>query len=213
MSARPSHRTRQLKHQDLSKSKSKPITVKQETAVTIIKLSASPSPDLGSGHGWEHPNELPILDATNWSQGQIMKELITTAFFVPGRTARPRTYFVEIICADGSSTVVPQAYRVPLMFVCHFLWESIRLVLRTGEWEQFKIGILHVGRILRRFTEQARAEMEDGGVARAWRCPEMDRLLVRYRLGWLISDHNHLKEFWEMYGEAEYRKDPVKKGE
>lgn len=51
------------------------------------------------------------------------------------------------------------------------------------------------------------------GMARMWRCEMFDRVLVRYKLGWLISEPSQLREFWENFGDEEYRKDPVKTGE
>ena len=39
-------------------------------------------------------------------------------------------------------TYLPRGYRIPLMFVAKFQWESLRLVLTSerpeGEWEEFK---------------------------------------------------------------------------
>lgn len=40
------------------------------------------------------------------------------------------------------ATYLPRGYRIPLMFVAKFQWESLRLVLTSerpeGEWDEFK---------------------------------------------------------------------------
>ncbi|KAK0440866.1 uncharacterized protein EV420DRAFT_1752646 [Desarmillaria tabescens] len=202
----PIHRLRQKKmqkYQTASIVKSEP---KEEPADTIIHLrSPSPPKDLG----WDHPNELDYRDASGWSKDDIIKHLVTHSFSVPGRTHRSK--WATITSADGSTTVVPNVYRIPLMFVGEFMWSSLRLVLGDDkEWAEFKTGILHVSRLCKAFLDEVRRAMSEEGIGRSWRCAMFDRALVRYRMGWLLSHPKYLKEFWEMYGEEEYRKDAVK---
>ncbi|KAF8880382.1 hypothetical protein CPB85DRAFT_435713 [Mucidula mucida] len=96
------------------------------------------------------------------------------------------------------------------MFVANFSWRSVYLVLQAGEWEDFKLGILHVGRVANAFLLEAREEAGQNGIGKMWRSEMFNRVLVRYRMGWLISDPKQLKEFWDLYGENEYRKDTIK---
>ncbi|KAK0191794.1 hypothetical protein F5146DRAFT_1050332 [Armillaria mellea] len=122
------------------------------------------------------------------------------SFSVPGRTHRSK--WATITSADGSTTVVPNVYRIPLMFVGEFMWSSLRLVLGDDkEWNEFKTGILHVSRLCKAFLDEVRRAMSEEGVGRSWRCATFDRALAAV---------SYLKEFWEMYGDDEYRKDAVK---
>ncbi|PBK91991.1 hypothetical protein ARMGADRAFT_1013739 [Armillaria gallica] len=202
----PSHRIRQKKTQKYQTApivKSEP---KEEQVDAIIHLhSPSPAKDLG----WDHPDELDYRDASAWSKDDIVKHLVTHSFSVPGRTHRSK--WATITSADGSTTVVPNVYRIPLMFVGEFMWSSLRLVLADDkEWSEFKTGILHVSRLCKAFLEEVRRAMSEEGVGRSWRCAVFDRALARYRMGWLLSHPRYLKEFWEMYGDEEYQKDAVK---
>ncbi|KAK0462147.1 hypothetical protein IW261DRAFT_1528598 [Armillaria novae-zelandiae] len=202
----PSHRIRQKKTQKYQTApivKSEP---REEQVDAIIHLhSPSPAKDLG----WDHPDELEYRDASAWSKDDIIKHLVTQSFSVPGRTHRSK--WATITSADGSTTVVPNVYRIPLMFVGEFMWSSLRLVLGDDkEWNEFKTGILHVSRLCKAFLDEVRRAMSEEGVGRSWRCATFDRALARYRMGWLLSHPRYLKEFWEMYGDEEYRKDAVK---
>ncbi|KAF8996377.1 hypothetical protein BDZ89DRAFT_1084213 [Hymenopellis radicata] len=183
----------------------------QEAVAIKVSSSSSPEPAAARGTSWSHPAELAYPDAAAWTTDSIMEYIITYSFSVPGRNVTgKRTYFSTILSADGTTTVIPSVYRIPLMFVANFLWRSVCLVLQAGEWEDFKLGILHVGRVANAFLLEAREEAGQKGIGKMWRSEMFNRVLVRYRMGWLISDPKQLKEFWELYGENEYRKDTIK---
>ncbi|KAK0460246.1 uncharacterized protein EV420DRAFT_1535792 [Desarmillaria tabescens] len=156
-------------------------------------------------HGWQNPAELNYIDASTMTNANIIEYLITHSFSVPPK----RNMWVTITSADGTTTVIPGGYRIPLLFAAHFQWTSLRLVLDSGEWDQFKSGILHISRMCDRFLEEARSALRRGMV-KGWRCPTFDRLLVRYRSYYLLSDPDSVKEFHEMYGEVEYASDALK---
>ncbi|KAK0452157.1 uncharacterized protein EV420DRAFT_1749962 [Desarmillaria tabescens] len=205
----PNHKRRNLKRRKYTTSpagkniKAEPKDEQIETAKLLHSLS--PPEDLG----WENPAELDYVDAKTWTKDEIVQHLITNSFSVPCRI--PRSKWATITLADGSTTVVPNAYRIPLMFVGEFMWSSLRLVLGDeGEWEEFKTGILHVSRLCEAFLREAKRAMGEEGMAIGWRCTTFDRVLVRYRMGWLLCEPGYLKEFWEMYGEEEYRKDAIR---
>ncbi|KAG7440684.1 uncharacterized protein BT62DRAFT_575631 [Guyanagaster necrorhizus] len=181
---------------------------KEEQLETTNHLLHSPLPP--PPQGWEHPAELDYLDASTWSKDDIIRHLITNSFSVPALV--PHSKWTTIItAAEGSTTMLPNSYRIPLMFVGEFMWFSLRLVLEDEkEWEKFKGGVLHVSRLCEAFLGEARRAMGSEGLGAAWRCAVFDRALVRYRWGCLFSDRKHLQLFWETYGEQEYRKDPVK---
>ncbi|KAF9011652.1 hypothetical protein BDZ89DRAFT_486022 [Hymenopellis radicata] len=219
--------------------------VKQEDADTPVpmKVSRTPTPEVISPttrrpsapisttyHA--HPAELPYLTTpSTWSKSRIMQFLLTHSFSIAPRPSH-RTYFTTVELANGDKVVIPSVYRVPLLFVGAFLWGSVKLVLQADEasglkkeWEEFRVGIVHVARVAEAFLEAAKTQgdvdageddlksKETKGMARMWRCEMFDRVLVRYKLGWLISDPDQLKEFWENYGDEEYAKDPVKTGQ
>ncbi|PBK68489.1 hypothetical protein ARMSODRAFT_958164 [Armillaria solidipes] len=207
--SRPNHKTRNLKrrkHASTPAAKSVKAEPKEEqTEIATLLHSPSPPKDFG----WENPAELDYLDASTWTKDDIVRHLITNSFSVPCRI--PHSKWATITMADGSTTVVPNAYRIPLMFVGEFLWSSLRLVLGDDdEWKEFKTGILHVSRLCEAFLKEAKRAMGEEGMGIGWRSPVFDRALARYRMGWLLSEPSYLKEFWEMYGEDEYRKDAIR---
>ncbi len=58
---------------------------------------------------------------------------------------------------QSMSMVVPNVYRIPLMFMGEFMWSSLRLVLADDkEWSEFKTGILHMLRHCKAFLEEVR---------------------------------------------------------
>ncbi|PBK58578.1 hypothetical protein ARMSODRAFT_967607 [Armillaria solidipes] len=200
--SRPNHRIRQNKTRKYSTTPVVKSELKEEQLDDIIPSNSLPRP---RELGWK---ELDYLDASSWSKDDIIKHLITNSFSVPGRTHRSK--WATITSADGSTTVVPNVYRIPLMFVGQFMWSSLRLVLGDEkEWGEFKTGILYVSRLCEAFLGEVRRAMSEG-IGRSWRCATFDRALTRYRMGWLLSEPKYLKEFWEMYGDEEYQKDPVK---
>ncbi|KAK0477870.1 hypothetical protein IW261DRAFT_1484299 [Armillaria novae-zelandiae] len=194
------------KHSSFPAGKTVKAEPKEEQAETASLLH---SPSLPRDFGWENPAELDYLDASTWTKEDIVRHLITNSFSVPCRI--PHSKWATIAMADGSTTVVPNPYRIPLMFVGEFLWSSLRLVLGDdGEWKEFKTGILHVSRLCEAFLKEAKQAMGEEGMGIGWRSPVFDRALARYRMGWLLSDPSYLKEFWEMYGEEEYQKDAIR---
>ncbi len=217
----PVHRTRQKKAQNYSSAHEVAVktTVKKEEPSDndgIPPLLRSPSPKFNDINGWRHPAELEYLEAVDWSKADVIKFLITHSFSVPGRPPH-RGRWTTIISGDGSTTVIPTPYRIPLMFAANFQWTSLQLVLsvdtkiRQKEWSEYKGGILHISRLCDALLCSARRSM-NVGMKRTWRCKTFDRALVRYRMGWLLSDPGKVQEFWDMYGDEEYGKDPVKLG-
>ncbi|KAK0482967.1 hypothetical protein EDD18DRAFT_1200387 [Armillaria luteobubalina] len=201
--SRPNHRTRQNK---LRKYPTAPVVKsepKQEQLDDIIPFYSYTAP---REFGWK---ELDYIDASSWSKSEVIKHLVTNSFSVPGRTHRSK--WATITVADGSTTIVPNVYRIPLLFVSQFMWSSLQLVLGDEmEWDKFKTGILYVSRLCEAFLAEVRRAMSEEGIGRSWRFATFDRALTRYRMGWLLSEPQYLKEFWEMYGDEEYQKDPVK---
>ncbi|KAK0191822.1 hypothetical protein F5146DRAFT_1037283 [Armillaria mellea] len=180
---RQTHRIRNIKRRKRASApagKSVKAEPKEEQTETA-KLLHSPSPP--KDFGWENPAELDYLDASTWTKDDIVRHLITNSFSVPSRVPHPK--WATITMADGSTTVIPNAYRIPLMFVGEFL-------------------------LCEAFLKDAKRAMGEEGMGIAWRSPVFDRALARYRMRWLLSEPSYLEEFWEMYGEDEYRKNAIR---
>ncbi|KIY69486.1 hypothetical protein CYLTODRAFT_442639 [Cylindrobasidium torrendii FP15055 ss-10] len=164
--------------------------------------------------GWEHPDELPLLDASSKTKDEIVEELLAGRVSIPGRPSSRMVDLVAITSIDGTKTMIPSGYRIPLLFVIEFLWWSMRLVLgaqkdiREEEWRNFRSGIWYVGRLLSFFLEAAREKAKSPeSMDKRWRCPTFDRVLCRYRMGWMLSSREHLEEFHSIHGEEPYKRD------
>ncbi|KAL0575455.1 hypothetical protein V5O48_006524 [Marasmius crinis-equi] len=200
--------------------------VKREDS-PIIWFRPTPTPVTDTVHyGWQHPAELEYLTPTDWTDTQIIHHLIAHSFDIPPRQAKGSPFF-EVTGIDGSRTVLPSGYRIPLMFIARFQWLSLKLVLSTvdrdAEWREYKYGILHVSRLCKKLLQAAQESMggfdtESGaktrvkGIDRKWRSQMFDRALARYKLKWFISEPEQLQEFWDTYKDEEYKKDPLKYG-
>ncbi|KAK0199485.1 hypothetical protein DFS33DRAFT_222796 [Desarmillaria ectypa] len=215
----PVHRTHQKKARNYTSSpviSVKTTVTKEESSDKdeIPPLLRSTPPKIDIINDWRHPAELDYLDVVDLSKADVIKFLITHSFSVPGRPPH-RSRWTTITLGNGTTTVIPTPYRIPLMFAANFQWTSLQLVLsvdtkiRKKEWDEVKGGILHVSRLCDALLSTAQRAM-GVGMKRTWRCKTFDRALVRYRMGWLLSDPWKVQEFWNLYGKEEYEKDPVK---
>ncbi|KAL0569053.1 hypothetical protein V5O48_012922 [Marasmius crinis-equi] len=198
--------------------------VKREDS-PIIWFRPTPTPVTDTAqYGWQHPAELEYLTPTDWTDTQIIHHLIAHSFDIPPRKAKGSPFF-EVTGINGSRTVLPSGYRIPLMFIARFQWLSLKLVLsasdRDAEWKEYKYGILHVSRLCKKLLQVAQEslggyDIESGdkakvkGMDRKWRSQAFDRALARYKLKWFISEPEQLQEFWDTYKDEEYKKDPLK---
>jgi hypothetical protein len=157
--------------------------------------------------GWDHPDELDYVEP-GWDQDKTVSFLLANKFSVPERPGHS-TALVKIPEFGGS--LVPARYRIPLMWVARYMWESLHLVLnaadRDGEWDSFRWSILHLSRLCTHLIESAKKMCEDFGIDRKWRCPAFDRALVRFKAKWLIPTPEHVQSFWESFGEKEFEND------
>ncbi|KAG5650302.1 hypothetical protein H0H81_012684 [Sphagnurus paluster] len=193
------------------------IPAASSTKLTIIPRARPVIPPPRPEKPWQHPDELTYIQPENWSQATLVADLCDHGFSVPARpppSAAATSPFTTITKVNGTTTVVPKGYRLPLMFAMKFQWESLRLVLtsplRDAEWDDYKFDILHVSRLCRRFLEEAEAAMAEQGMDRLWRSPMFDRALTRYYRRWLVSREEFLRDFWKEFGEEEYQRDAVK---
>ncbi|KAL0570257.1 hypothetical protein V5O48_011707 [Marasmius crinis-equi] len=212
------------------------ITLKAEEPNPTVPSSALDS----QHHGWNHPSELEYLTPSDWSDTQIMHHLIAHSFDIPSQKPHGGTPFVEFTSVDGSTTVLPSGYRVPLMLFMRFQWDTLKLVLsssnsvttREAQWNLYKYPLLHISRLCKTLLQQAQdslggfdVDLDSGvtkrkpkqeGINKWWRCDTFDRALVRYKMKWVIVEGDKakfeakVKEFWEKYGEKEFKRDVLK---
>jgi hypothetical protein len=166
-----------------------------------------PTSTRNNGHSWDHPDELDYIEP-GWDQDKTISFLLANKFSVPGRPGHS-TALIKIPEFGGS--LIPARYRIPLMWVARYMWQSLHLVInaadRDGEWDSFRWGILHLSRLCTHLMESAKKTYEDFGIDRRWRCPAFDRALVRFKAKWLIQNPEHVQSFWESFGEEEFEKD------
>jgi len=145
--------------------------------------------------------------------------LCQKSFSIPRRDPNTTNGTVHITQRDGSVVVLPRGYRVPLMFLAVFQWDSLRLVLLStdpdSEWEEYKFDIIHLCRLCQHLFRQAAGAASIGGskgIDKNWRSPMFDRVLTRFYHKWLVSREWSVRKFWEEFEEEEYRIDPLKYG-
>ena len=174
-------------------------------------LGGSPVPQ----EGWKHPAELNYIRRADWSQDLMITYLCQKAFTVPPRHPNTTLSFIEITRSfSGEKIHVPRGYRIPLMFVAKFQWESLHLVLNSAsEWEEYKFDIMHLSRLCTHFFKQAKAAASENKLNKTWRSPMFDRALIRFYRKWMVSREWSVKKFWEEYEEEEYKLDVLKFGE
>ncbi|KAF8801781.1 hypothetical protein BYT27DRAFT_7114226 [Phlegmacium glaucopus] len=165
--------------------------------------------------GWKHPAELQYIRRADWSQDLMITYLCQKAFTVPPRQANTTLSYTEITRShSGEKINIPRGYRIPLMFVAKFQWESLRLVLNSAsEWEEYKFDIIHLSRLCTHFFKQAKAAASENKLTKSWRSPMFDRALIRFYRKWMVSREWSVKKFWEEFEEDEYQLDVLKFGE
>ncbi|KAF5345736.1 hypothetical protein D9757_013308 [Collybiopsis confluens] len=168
-----------------------------------VKRESEPELKVEVEYGWKHPAELEYITPDDWSTSKIILHLISHSFSIPPR-ALPKsgTSIFVVTSSNGQKIMLPIGYRVPLMFLAKFQWNSLKVVLtaasRGTEWLEFKEYDL--------VTNDGISK----GMDRKWRCPTFDRALARFRLKWFLSNPAQVQEFWEIHQEGEYKKDALK---
>ena len=183
----------------------------KDSEMDVVQANSSPPP----GEGWKHPAELQYIRRADWSQDLMITYLCQKAFTVPPRQLNTTLSYTEITRSySGEKIHVPRGYRIPLMFVAKFQWESLRLVLNsTSEWEEYKFDIIHLSRLCTHFFKQAKSAASENKLTKSWRSPMFDRALIRFYRKWMVSREWSVKKFWEEFEEDEYKLDVLKFGE
>ncbi|KAJ6534143.1 hypothetical protein B0H19DRAFT_1185380 [Mycena capillaripes] len=194
-----------------------PISTASESISAPVKLepgpTAIPAPPT-TPKTWRHPDELLFIRTAGktWDDMTIVRFLRANVLSIPPRTTSTIEPWVLVRCADGTEVALPRAYRVPLLWVVKFLWMSVALVLKWDEWEEKKLDLLHVARLISTLIGGARAAIDNGGIERGWRCAAFDRALRRYWHRWLVMRDEFVRDFWREFEEEEYESDVLKLG-
>lgn len=171
---------------------------------------------------WRHPDEFSYVINHDLSQNMLIEYFRRKVFTIPPRELNSTIPLFQVTFQDGTAIALPRGYRVPLMFVTKFQWDTLSLVL-TGEnprkeWEDYKFDILYLSRLCQNLFVQAEEAKQQAlakgakGIDRFWRCATFDRVLTRFYHRWFISREWSLRKFWEEFGEDEYKSDVLKHG-
>jgi len=173
-------------------------------------------------HPWMHPQELRYIGDKDFPQNLLIQYLCSKAFSIPPREANSTIPLFHVTTHQGTKVVLPRGYRVPLMFVAKFQWDSLKLVLTSPdpqkEWEEYKFDIIHLCRLCERlFMQAAEAQRQAGatgakGIDRLWRSATFDRVLTRFYHRWFVSREWSIRKFWEEFDDDEYDCDILKHG-
>ena len=151
-----------------------------------------------------------------WSDDDLLSHLCSKAFTIPPRDYNPSAPFVYVRTEDGVVTTLPHGYRIPLLFVAKYQWESIFRTLSLQSrhhWDAGRDEIFHLSRLCHVLFSKARAKAESsGGMEKGWRCVMFDRVLTRFYKGWPVSSPAKLDAFISHFGSREYDRDVLKNG-
>lgn len=150
-----------------------------------------------------------------WSDDELLSNLCSMAFTIPPRDYNPSAPFVYVTTEDGLITTLPHGYRIPLMFVAKYQWETIFRTLslqNRHNWEAVRDEILHLSRQCHDLFFKARAKAESGGMEKGWRCANFDRILTRFYKGWPVCSPAKHQHFISHFGYKEYDRDVLKNG-
>ena len=150
-----------------------------------------------------------------WSDDELLSHLCSKAFTIPPRDYNPSAPFVYVRTEDGLVTTLPHGYRIPLMFVAKYQWETIFRTLslqNRRHWEAGRDELFHLSRLCHVLFSKARAKAESSGMEKGWRCVMFDRLLTRFYKGWPVSSPAKLEAFISHFSSKEYERDVLKNG-
>lgn len=159
-----------------------------------------------------------VHSTKEWSDDKLLSHLCSNAFTIPPRDYNPSAPFVCIKTeSDGLITTLPHGYRLPLMFIAKYQWETTCRVLSVPvkhrkRWVAHRDEILHLSRLCHLLLVNARTKTESSGMEKGWRCVMFDRFLTRFHKGWSLSSPAKLKYFLSRFGPKEYERDVLKYG-
>src|SRR5271155_1110237 len=98
-----------------------------------------------------------------WSDDELLSYLCSMAFTIPPRNYSPSAPFLFVRREDGDIATLPHGYRLPLMFIAKYQWETTTRTLslqNRQRWEAVRDEILHLSRLCHVLFLKARAKAE-----------------------------------------------------
>ncbi|KAJ3753733.1 hypothetical protein EV360DRAFT_87502, partial [Lentinula raphanica] len=186
----------------------------QNAQKAVNRMSSEPADDVG----WKHPDELIYSTGSYWTNKKLIHYCIANALSV-----HPHPDFKDLcFVSDGKKTViVSDKYRIPIIFASQWQWSKLKGILSAEgkegktKWSDEKFEVLHIARVWKILTDEGPSSFEleyydkeqKSEDIKAWRCPTLDRVLTRFRMGCFSSEPLRVEKFWAEYQESEYSKD------
>ena len=106
-------------------------------------------PQSVTGSDYELDWSYTVRCTKEWTHDELLSHLCSKAFTIPPRDYNPSAPFVYVRTEDGVVTTLPHGYRIPLMFVAKYQWETIYRILslqNRQHWEAGRDEIFHLRR-------------------------------------------------------------------
>ncbi|KAJ7347170.1 hypothetical protein DFH08DRAFT_1080273 [Mycena albidolilacea] len=175
------------------------VELEQGVAIPTILVPARPHLLPQPQKTCHHPAELSFIDSPSgtpapnhtsaWTDSNVFGFLLHTAISIPPRPASTRgaSPFVFVLCRGGTEVALPRKYRLPLLWMQKFMWQSVPLVQPLVSWNHGKWDVLHIARLCYTLICAACEAGEEGDMTDSLRYPTVDRALLRYWHRWLVS--------------------------
>ncbi|CAA7263915.1 unnamed protein product [Cyclocybe aegerita] len=149
--------------------------------------------------------------ARTWSHDALLTHLCQQSFSIPPRDYNPSAPFVYARMLDGEVVTLPHGYRLPLMFVGKYIWETMFSKLKDETtWKKERANLFHLSRLCQNLFRRARAKALKGGMEKGWRSLMFDRLLARFYKHWTTNDPKSGPKFITTHSIKEYDRDVLK---
>ena len=170
-----------------------------------------------------YKDDLSFDDAKAWAETKTQREdiqlLHDVAYTVPQRDYNPVAPFVYLN-RQGIQLPLPHGYRVPLMWIAKYLWETVHSLLTQPEngavqkmWIAQREELLYLVLAVKTFLDLACDKLKNGGMEKGWRCLFFDRMLARLYRGQHRNRREYLERFLVQWTHKEYERDVLKHGE
>ncbi|KAI5827095.1 hypothetical protein K523DRAFT_247586 [Schizophyllum commune Tattone D] len=174
---------------------------------------------------WYHVEELTFHTAEtrpNHTAASIVEFIKANAVSIEyhktkGRTATFHKKYLTLRLPDGRSAIVSaDYYRLPTLFLSHFLWAYVWGVITRGEaFGKEMFNLLHLARLLRALVEGAiraasQYNLADGQDICTWRFLAFDRALIRMSYDEFLLPidgygDRYNEKYWKRHQDTKYR--------
>lgn len=185
----------------------------------VVSMLGLETPTPGDADQWLRDNNNDLNWAytartmRKWSQDALVTHLWEKTFSIPPREYNPSAPFVWVQLASGELVTLPHGYRLPLMFVAKYRWETtLSKISNERQWKQERSNMFHLSRLCENLFRRAKVKASRGGMEKGWRCVMFDRLLARFYKHWARNDPEGGTGFLTTHGAKEYDRDVLKHG-